>query len=195
MRRYVSGEDDHVSAIETLMNEHRNIERVLNCLEKAVERLDAGEALSAGFFLKAADFMQGFADGCHHNKEEGILFPALSDNGMSNEEGPLAMMLEEHTEARGLTRSLRANAERMQAGDSAAVPHAVQNARAYVALLRGHIAKEDDMLFPMASQILSAEGRSRVEVEFEGALYDEVRGKVHEKYRALIAELEDMLKV
>ena len=94
--------------------------------------------------------MKNFADGCHHKKEEGVLFVALVENGMSKEAGPVAVMLAEHEEGRRLTCAMREGAERVQAGDQTAISQVVQNALGYATLLRQHIQKEDRILFPMA---------------------------------------------
>jgi len=67
---------------EVLSNEHRLILTVLDRLEEAAERLDDGEAVSPEFFLDAAEFIAGFADKCHHGKEEDILFVALTTTHM-----------------------------------------------------------------------------------------------------------------
>src|SRR5665647_2426724 len=63
-------------ATEALMQEHRVIERVLDALEIAASHLERERPVRPGFFLEAADFIAGFADGCHHRKEEGVLFGA-----------------------------------------------------------------------------------------------------------------------
>src|SRR5450756_440878 len=65
-----------MKATEVLMQEHRVIERVLDALETAANHLDRGHPVRPGLFLEAADFIAGFADGCHHRKEEGVLFGA-----------------------------------------------------------------------------------------------------------------------
>ena len=85
------------------MEEHRVIERVLDALEIAANRLFAGQVIPMDFFLKATDFIKNFADGCHHKKEEGVLFVALAANGMSQDTKPLCIMLAEHEEGRHLS--------------------------------------------------------------------------------------------
>ncbi|RPJ01063.1 MAG: hypothetical protein EHM39_03845, partial [Chloroflexi bacterium] len=71
-----------MKATEILMDEHRVIERVLTALESAARRVEAGQALRPDFFVDAADFIRGFADGCHHMKEEGVLFKTMEDYGV-----------------------------------------------------------------------------------------------------------------
>ena len=173
-----------MQATQILMEEHRVIERVLAALEIAANRLSAGENIPMEFFLKAADFIQNFADGSHHKKEEGILFTALEANGMPQDAGPVGMMLHEHEEGRQFTRAMRVGAE---SGDSSAKQQVIQNALGYAALLRQHILKEDNILFPMADQILPAGQQAEVLSAFKRV---ENEDAVHEKYLRLADELE-----
>jgi len=92
-----------MQATDILMEEHRVIERVLASLETAANRLSAGQIVPMDFFFKAADFIKNFADGCHHKKEEGILFVAMDANGMAQDAEPLSIMLEEHEEGKVFT--------------------------------------------------------------------------------------------
>src|SRR4030065_429878 len=79
-----------------------------------------GKPLSPGVFIMAADFIKGFADGCHHKKEEGVLFPAMQAAGVPSEGGPISVMLAEHEQGRRLTAGMRAAAERLPACDASA---------------------------------------------------------------------------
>src|SRR5512136_1643014 len=107
-----------MEATNILMEEHRVIERVLSTLEAAAERLGQNQPLRPGFFIDAADFIKGFADGCHHMKEEGVLFKAMTAQGMPVEGGPIAVMLAEHEQGRAFTRAMRQAAQRLQDGDA-----------------------------------------------------------------------------
>lgn len=179
-----------MEATKTLMEEHRVIERVLASLEAGARRLDAGEPMRAGFFLEAADFIKGFADGCHHRKEEGVLFPAMEAAGVPREGGPIGVMLAEHEEGRRLTRAMRTAAEKVEAGDTSAKADIVQNAQGYVALLRQHIMKEDNVLFPMADRVIQGKKQGEVAEEFERVEREEIGEGVHEKYIGMAEALE-----
>src|SRR3990167_471143 len=115
------------------MDEHRVIERVLDALETATRAVDRGIAVRPGFFVDAADFIAGFADGCHHRKEEGVLFGAMVAAGMPQDGGPIAVMLMEHEEGRRYTRGVRDGVKRWQEGDAEGRRILVSNARGYVA--------------------------------------------------------------
>ncbi len=53
---------------EILMQEHRVIEQVLNCLEIIAQRAEADSKLDTDSANQAIDFLRNFADRCHHGK-------------------------------------------------------------------------------------------------------------------------------
>jgi hemerythrin-like domain-containing protein len=179
-----------MKATNVLSEEHRVIERVLNTLETGVGKLEGGQAVRPEFFLSATDFIKGFADGCHHQKEEGVLFKSMESNGIPVQGGPLGVMLAEHEQGRQFTRAMRSAALELQAGDAEASQKIVENARGYVTLLRQHIYKEDNILFPMADRVIPAAQYDAVWEGFEHVEHEETGAGVHEKYLALAEALE-----
>ena len=67
--------------IETLMNEHRVIEQVLAVLEAAAVLDEAGTPVARSRVSELGEFFKGFADTCHHGKEEDVLFRIMSEVG------------------------------------------------------------------------------------------------------------------
>jgi hemerythrin-like domain-containing protein len=178
-----------VRATDELMDEHRIIERVITVLEAGALKLENGQPVRPGLFIEAADFITGFADGCHHKKEEGVLFPAMVTCGVPIDGGPIGVMLAEHEQGRIYTRDLRSAAQRLEAGDKSAARGVITSARGYALLLRRHIAKEDNVLFPMADQLLPPLEQDLVADGFETVEHDETGEGVHEKYLALAEKL------
>lgn len=178
-----------MEATDILSSEHRVIERVIAGLEAQADKLAAGQIARPGFFLDAADFIKGFADGCHHRKEEGVLFEAMVGAGLPRQAGPIAVMLDEHEQGRAFTRGMRAAAERLAGGDASAAAAVAANARGYAALLRQHIQKEDGILFPLADQVIPADQHAAVVAAFDHVEHAETGEGVHEKYLALAEAL------
>jgi hemerythrin-like domain-containing protein len=172
------------------MEEHRVIERVLYALEKASSRLSRGEDVYLRFFTGTTVFIKCYVDGCHHKKEEVVLFPALIENGLSKESGLIAMMLAEHEEGRRLAQMLRQSVERVQAGEVRKRDAIVENATSYIKLLRQHIAKEDKVLFPMADKVIPAPQQEQIHKGYEQFERDEKGEEMHEKYYGLASRLE-----
>jgi hemerythrin-like domain-containing protein len=180
----------NMKATNVLSEEHRVIERVLNTLEAGAGKLESGQVVRPAFFISATDFIKGFADGCHHKKEEGVLFTHMEAKGIPVQGGPLGVMLAEHEQGRQYTRALRSAALELQAGDTEATKKIVQNARAFVTLLRQHIYKEDNILFPMADRVIPVAQYDEVWDGFERVEHEETGEGVHEKYLALAEALE-----
>ena len=114
--------------------------------------------------------------------------------GMPTDQGPIAVMLSEHEQGRAYTRGLREAAENLQAGDKGAVPIVVRNARGYAALLRQHIMKEDNVLFPMADSAIPASQHTKLVEDFARVEKEESSEGVHEKFLALADNLEHQMK-
>lgn len=133
-----------------LSEEHENILTVVSALE-----LEAGQLkdkqIDTAFFTNVLDFIINYADRFHHAKEEDILFKEFNKCA---EEGyvhcnPVGQMLSEHNEGRKYVRAMEAglnekNKNRLSEG-----------ARGYIQLIREHIFKEDNILYPMADDVLS----------------------------------------
>jgi hemerythrin-like domain-containing protein len=174
------------SATALLSDEHRVIERVLAVMERLARR---PLAESVDGWKKALDFIRGFADGCHHFKEEKVLFPALEEHGIPVEGGPVGMMLLEHDEGRGYVRSMAAALA--DPGAEGAQQMLIENANSYLRLLREHIQKEDDILFRMADEAISAVEQKDLRRAFEEHEANEMGAGVHEKYLKIVEELEN----
>lgn len=84
----------------------------------------------------------------HFDLEERALFPVLARH-IGDAQGPLAVMNAEHATFRQLLASLTA------AFHSEDLDQQQRCMRDLVALLHAHIAKEDQVLFPLALQMLS----------------------------------------
>lgn len=145
-----------------LVQEHRLILRMLDLLEKNARLLEKGESVDYRFFLDGIDFIRNYADRFHHAKEEDVLFEALVKNGMPREHSPVAAMLVEHDLGRAYVRGMEEAAVRALAGEPGQEPVIVENALGYLTLLREHIAKEDQILYPLAERVLPEEARGAI---------------------------------
>jgi len=179
-----------MQATQILMEEHRVIERVLKALQTAANRLSQGEEIQPVFFINVALFNKNFTDGCHHRKEEGVLFVAMSESGVLTRGGPIGVLLAEHEQGRDFTRSMEDAAQKWEAGDPSARAVVVQDALGFVTLLRVHIHKEDNIFFPMADRLIPPDRQEKVAADFERIEQEETGEGIHEKYLALAEVLE-----
>jgi hemerythrin-like domain-containing protein len=175
---------------DILKNEHRGIEVMLDVLKQMCLRLQANGQIDLDHLDRSLDFFKGFADGCHHRKEERLLFPAMEKEGFSRDAGPIAVMLNEHTLGRKYIAAMTEALSMMKQGNMGASPKFVEAARGYIALLSEHIAKEDNVLFHMADAQLSPEVQSGLVKEFERVEREEIGEGRHEEYHELMKKLK-----
>ncbi len=79
---------------------------MLGSLETYAVEVRGGAPAQGEVIGDFARFLRGFADGCHHGKEEDILFQRLIERGFPREAGPLAVMYHEHEVGRSHVRAL-----------------------------------------------------------------------------------------
>ena len=153
-----------MKAIETLMDEHQLILKVLNSLEDCIDHRDTAKLKE--YLPDYITFIQGFADKLHHGKEEDILFRELGNYGFPSDTGPVMVMLHEHDLGRGLVKTLRERSEK-DGWDDDDLRTVKEAGTKYITLLRQHINKEDTILFPMAKASLPEASLKTVDDEFD----------------------------
>ncbi|MEZ8221428.1 Hemerythrin-like domain-containing protein, partial [Candidatus Fervidibacteria bacterium JGI MDM2 JNZ-1-D12] len=147
-----------------------------------------GENVPTEKVIALLDFFRVFADLCHHGKEEGLLFSELEAKGIPKEGGPIGVMLHEHDEGRNLQRQMREAVSDLS--NEANRQKFTAAARDYIALLRQHIWKEDNVLFKMAEQVLTEVDDKELAERFERYEREHIGEGVHERYHHLVHGLE-----
>lgn len=180
---------------EILTAEHRVIEQVLDCLEKIAENAQRRAVLDVDASGKVLRVLKTFADECHHGKEERRLFPKLHSRGVPTGIGPVAVMLEEHDVGRAHIRGMETAMRALAGGDRGSLRTFVEHAFRYVELLREHIAKEDNILFPMAEAVLTDADRKELLESFAQVEHAELGDGTHERMLGLADELAERFGV
>lgn len=170
-----------MTATEILVAEHDVILTVLACLEKLVAETESSKMLDAQAAADIVDFLRNFADRCHHAKEEDRLFIVLEERGFPRHGGPTGVMLSEHAEGRSYVAAIDSASAAASQGDPASLAKFANAARGIIALLRAHIQKENQILFPMADQTLDDAAMQDLLRDFR-RIEAEAGGKRHMMY-------------
>lgn len=176
-------------ATRRLRDEHRLIVRVLDCFEIALARAAAGAPVARADYEPFLEFLRGFADECHHRKEEDELFPRLARSGVELSGSPVAQVLDEHEHGRALAAELARSLAAAEAGDAAARTRTLAAGGALVELLRRHIDKEEHCLFGLAEEAIRGDALAALEEAFVACEANPVYRKAAERGRELAAEL------
>ena len=101
----------------------------------------------------------------------------------------MACMRHEHEEGRAAVASMDAALDGIKAGREGAGTEFAQAAGAYTMLLRNHIAKENQILFPMAEQMLAGDVKSELLKTFAGVEEHDIG---HGEIERLVKTLETL---
>jgi len=170
--------------IQDLAKEHGPVKLMLKILEKASEKMEAGEEMNKSDMENAIIFIREFADKCHHGKEGQLFFPAMMENNIAEEIALVDELKNEHTTGGNYVKNME---EAVSESDSAKF---IKNARAYIALLNPHIDKENKVLFPMADKSLSEEKQKELEEGFEDIEKNVIGEGRHEELHAIVNKLQ-----
>lgn len=97
----------------------------------------------------------------HAENEEALLFPELVERLGGHEGGPVQVLREEHVIIHGQVDTLAADPARAEFDRVFA---------AFDRLLREHIVKEEDILFPMSAELLGDERLREMDAEIAAAI-------------------------
>jgi hemerythrin-like domain-containing protein len=132
------------------MQDHKTILRALEILQEMATRVETGRPVDAKDVETIVGFLRAFEDNYHQAKEESALFPELMKTCGANE-ARLRHMIFEHDQERSLVNGLEDALHTQKGMDF------VHFANSLVGLIRTHINKEDNILFPLADESLSTE--------------------------------------
>jgi len=169
------------TALQMLSNEHKNILAVIDILLRECDSMESGSEIDKNLFKKATGFIEGYADKFHHAKEEDILFVELCKDEVRMRCNPTQQMLHEHDLGRNFIKELKKGIE-IDNKDKI-----IENARGYAYLLKDHIFKEDNILYPMTDESLSPSIKNDILNKFKQVEME--LDKEKDKYLLFLKEL------
>lgn len=142
--------------LDDLINDHKLIISLLDVIDK----IDNSKYYENNYFEKIIYVIKNFADKFHHGKEEDILYPYVVDHkGFSKKNGPIAVMYEDHNEGRNYIRIAALELSNSNSIDYSII---INNLKLYSRLLRSHIYKEDNILYPMIDNVISEDENEKI---------------------------------
>jgi hemerythrin-like domain-containing protein len=178
-----------VKPTEELKKEHEGILVMLDVLDRISERVVSGIHVPMEHFDQVMEFLQVFVDRCHHGKEEDILFPAVIEAGNPIAREQIGVLLSEHERSRRFASEMKSLLEMHRSGSSGSLVVFTNPALQYTNLLRSHVWKEDNVLFPLAGEELSQEKQEAVAQEFEKSEREKIGVGRHEAFHVMLENL------
>ncbi|MFW9875344.1 MAG: hemerythrin domain-containing protein [Candidatus Thorarchaeota archaeon] len=174
--------------IGPLMIEHRLIEKMIDLMEKEIEKMKKHHKANPLFIDIAVDFIRMYADRTHHGKEEDILFRDLEKKVLSpNHNKIMSELIEEHIWARSKVGKLVDAKDQYVKGNIKILDEIVNLMNELTKFYPKHIEKEDKHFFIQVMKYFSKEEQDKMLKEF----WDFDKSLIHEKYQKVIENLQN----
>lgn len=144
-----------MTALDTLMDEHRFIARLIGALEVYATQVEQGLAAAPADLRQFAEALTELGDNLHHEKEERVLLPFLARHGFDWNAPPLPQIRQEHRHELYLLAVLRQAGERLVTWTPEERRHVTSAAVALCEFQRRHHETENAELFPAVARRLS----------------------------------------
>lgn len=143
------------AALEILGNEHRSMWQLTVVLDELRKQLGHPEQKpDAQLFELILDYIEQYIERVHQPKEEEFLYRAVLDR-TSEGRDMIAQFQREHAASPEIVAKLRAQLKSLMQHYPQGAAEFQAALEGYIALLRSHITREENELFPLAREILT----------------------------------------
>jgi hemerythrin-like domain-containing protein len=154
-------------ALTIIRDEHRTISAILHGMEYLVRKIRAQKKkVDPRVFHAMLYYLDTFSERAHHPKEDRFLFSALRRCG-AGAEALITELEKEHAGGEDALRRLAQVLNRYEEGGDKEFPgfeHAVER---FVGSYREHMRKEEELLFPVALELLTEADWAAIDRAFE----------------------------
>jgi len=142
-----------VKITDTLLQDHRAIEQMLGAIGVMCANMEAGRGINTEHLRIAMEWIRDFKGGWHLTREENILFPALINAG-AKQHCTVGETLDEHKREREQFMYMAKAAANLRTERSDANKSFCRYSKEYINLIRVHISREEEELYPLADKLL-----------------------------------------
>jgi hemerythrin-like domain-containing protein len=144
-----------LTATGALAHEHRGIEGVVKVIAAIGNDIEGCRFVDPSTLADVASFLRAFARQCQKAQEETMLYPLLEAKCMPRPTYLIASLAAEHSKAESLSRELLKNAAIYNSSGGVRKSPLAGTLSDLVTLYRRHLWKEDNVLLPLAAEVLS----------------------------------------
>ena len=148
--------------IEQIRDEHRNMAKLLDALERQVAVFSKGGKPDYEVIVGAMDYFLDYPDRCHHPKEDLLARKILEG---ADTAGPLQKLEAQHEELGILTRRFAQLVRRVLDEAELSRSELTRAATEFIASQRHHMEMEEEHFLPLAEAALTPQDLAALESE------------------------------
>ncbi|MFT3751332.1 MAG: hemerythrin domain-containing protein [Paludibacter sp.] len=175
---------------ENLISEHKDIIELLGIMNKIANNIESNKVFYTSDVEDIIKFLNFFIDKSHHSKED-IFYQELSVTETTDENVLISVMLYEHVLARKYLNDIKSCIENCKVGNNFSHELLSESLINYVKLIKNHINKEENIIFPIAERVFPPEKQKKMLVKFE-EIEARIEGQgFQEHYHKLLKRLKN----
>jgi len=179
-------------ALTIIKDEHRAMAAVLRGLQYLIQQIRNGQAKPDFRLMKSMlDYIEAFPDRLHHPKEDEYLYRILRER-TDEVTATLDLLEHEHQQEPAWLASLRATLKAYEQ-DAAGFEAFSQEVEHYVASHFSHMNKEEDVVMPVAEQVLTAEDWTTIDAAFRSNEDPIVGAGTQREFRELFRRIVNLM--
>lgn len=154
-------------ALTIIRDEHRTISAILHGMEYLVSKIrKSNKKVDPRVFHSMLYYLDTFSERAHHPKEDLFLFKALRARG-AGAEALITELEKEHAGGEDALRRLAQALNRYEEGGDREFPGFERAVERFVGSYREHMRKEEELLFPLALELLTEADWAAIDRAFE----------------------------
>lgn len=175
-------------ALYTISNEHRSMWQLSMVLEELRQKLGQEEAPDIELFDMILDYIELYVERIHQPKEEAYLYRAILDR---TDEGNdmIAELQREHAASPDIVATLRRQLAHLAKHHPEGAGEFQAALESYISMLRNHILREENELFPLARRILNAVDWDEIDTAFADGQDPKFGEESRAEFRALLSRI------
>lgn len=154
-----------MNILAQLKSDHENVATLLDILDDQVERVREMEKADYDLMRDIMHYMTTYPDGFHHPMEDAVI-EKLIERDPSYRDAALSVV-KEHADLARRSKAFLDMLVRVVDGEIVLRKDIVARGVEYIQLLRSHMKREDERLFPRAESILNEQDWKQISEKIE----------------------------
>lgn len=154
-----------MNILEQLKSDHENVATLLDILDDQVERVGKAEKADYDLMRDIMHYMTNYPDGFHHPMEDAVI-EKLIERDSGHREMALGIV-KEHTDLARKSEAFLNMLIKVVDGEIVLRKDIVARGADYIQLLRTHMRREDERLFPLAKTVLNEQDWKQISETIE----------------------------
>jgi len=175
---------------ENLIKEHEEINELLDIMSKIALKIKSKDVFYPNDVEEIIDYLIIIIENSHHGKEDDVFYPELISSGIPKETAPLSIINYEHTLANRYLKDISSCVVNCKIGNDFSGELLADSLTNYVVVIKNHIQREEEIIFPIANEVLSSEKQNEISQRFEDIEQKNISLSFFDRFNKLLKKLK-----